>query len=159
MRNSSSCGMVRLWAALLAVSLSAAVCAFEPVKGAKMAPIPEQGQGTLSAQQQHSGRVGIVGSVDMAPRKESPAPNTKTPAKAEAMAAGDSEAGALGHSGQAAGALRQVELEKQLAATSPFRNLIWAVVVVAIGLGLAFLVKFFADKNMPQVPTKTRVNW
>lgn len=133
--------------------------AIEPVKGPRLDPVPVQSQETLSAQQKHNGRVPIVGSVELKPREERPAP--KASAATQELGKSDKAPSAFVRQSdsQAAMALHEVELQNQMASTAPFRKIIWAVVVVAFGLGLAFLVKFFADKSMPQVPSKTKVNW
>lgn len=142
--------------------MAASAYAFEPAEGSSMKPVPAQSQEKLAAQQAYNGVAPVVGSVELAPRKAAgppkSTPQTKnaSPAKPEPR----SEMGQSVMEGEsAAKLLRKVELDNQMAASAPFRNLIWAVVVVGIGLGLAFLVKFFADKSMPQVPTKSRVRW
>lgn len=143
------------------VGMSMAACAFEPADGPKMKPVPVQSQETLAAQQAHNGVAPVVGSVEMTPRVST------QPTKASGTASGSDgkpeprvvDGGTIMESKGAARLLRKVELDQQMAATAPFRTIIWAVVVVGIGLGLAFLVKFFADKSMPQVPTKSRVRW
>ena len=141
--------------------MTLAAAAFEPAEGPGIKRVPIQSQETVASQQVHNGVAPVVGSVELSPRQ--PAPPVKSPSQAagspgkpEARAV---EGGSIMESASAAKLLRKVELDQQMAATAPFRTIIWAVVVVGIGLGLAFLVKFFADKSMPQVPTKSRVRW
>lgn len=150
---------MRLAGALTLALWGSVGLAIEPVKGPKQPPVPIQSQETLAAQQKLNGRVPIVGSVELKPKEERPAP--KASAAIKALEGGDAKPSAIDRTSdsKAALALHQVELDQQMASTAPFRKIIWAVVVVAIGLGLAFLVKFFADKSMPQVPSKTKVNW
>lgn len=148
---------------ILAVAVAACAgssMAIEPVKGSKPAPVPVQSQETLAAQQKHNGRVPIVGSVELKPREEKSPPKPGSSGKELLKAEGSAVDMERLNDAQAAAALGQVELDRQMESTAPFRKIIWAVVVVAFGLGLAFLVKFFADKSMPQVPSnKSKVNW
>lgn len=146
------------------IALAIMVCAgsslaIEPVKGPKQAPVPVQSQETLAGQQKHNGRVPIVGTVELTPREERPAPKAAAAIQEVEKQTDTPSAIDRQNDAKAALALHQVELDNQMASTAPFRKIIWAVVVVAVGLGLAFLVKFLADKSMPQVPSKSKVNW
>lgn len=145
--------------ALIGIACMAlAASAFEPAEGPKTKPVPVQSQETLAQQQVHNGVTPVLGSVELTPRKDAPPvrPSTGKVGEPEARKV---EGSSVLESQNATRLLKEVELDHQMAATTPFRNLIWAVVVVALGLGLAFLVKFFADKSMPQVPTRSRVRW
>lgn len=144
--------------ALAALALACSGFAIEPVTGPKLTPVPVQSQETLAGQQKHNGRLPIVGTVELKPREESRTPRATAQQKLQSPE-NTSTAIDRQNDAKAAMALHQVELDNQMAATAPFRKLIWAVIVVAFGLGLAFLVKFLADKSMPQVPSKTKVNW
>lgn len=126
---------------------------FIPEKPADFQPVAPQSQSQLEAQQSQSGVAPIVGSVEMTGRKTA----KEEPGKADAQAS--SALTVMADPQKAFDTLRQVEVEKQMAATKPVRNLIWGGIVVLVGLGLAFVLKFLADKSMPQLPAKKGVRW
>lgn len=127
--------------------------AFIPEKVPGMTPQAEQTQEQLGAQQASNGAVPIVGSVELSGRKTA----KEEPGKADAKAS--SALSVMADPQKAFDTLRQVEVEKQMAATKPVRNFVWAGVVILLGLGLAFMLKFLADKSMPHLPAKKGVRW
>lgn len=127
--------------------------AFIPEKPSGFTPQPEQSPDQVAAQQEANGAVPIVGSVEMSGRKTA----KEEPGKADAQAS--SALTVMADPQKAFDTLRQVEVEKQMASTRPIRNVIWGGVVIVLGLGLAFVIKFLADKSMPHLPAKKGVRW
>lgn len=132
---------------------AAASFGFIPEKPPGFKPQPEHTQEQLSSQQALNGATPVVGSVELSGRKTA----KEEPGKADAKAS--SALTVMADPKKAFDTLRQVEVEKQMAATKPVRNFIWAGVVILLGLGLAFVLKFLADKSMPQLPAKKGVRW
>lgn len=126
---------------------------FIPEKPPGFKPQPEQTQDELSGQQALNGATPVVGSVELSGKKTA----KEEPGKSDAKAS--SALTVMADPQKAFDTLRQVEVEKQMAATKPVRNFIWAGVVILLGLGLAFVIKFLADKSMPQLPAKKGVRW
>ena len=127
--------------------------AFIPEKPKGFTPQAEQTQEQLASQQSKNGTTPIVGSVELSGKKTA----KEKPGDSDAMAA--SALTVMADPQKAFDTLRQVEVEKQMAATKPVRNFIWGGVVILLGLGLAFVIKFLADKSMPQLPAKKGVRW
>ncbi len=126
---------------------------FVPEKPPGFTPQAEQTQDQLGSQQGVNGSVPVVGSVEMSDRKTAKEEPGRTDAKAASALT------VMADPQKAFDTLRQVEVEKQMAATKPVRNFIWAGVVILLGLGLAFVLKFLADRSMPHLPAKKGVRW